>query len=141
MKKKMKEWLKRYLPAEAFAIIGAIIGAGLVFLLTNNRILSAYAGAICDGIVFYTFILIRDLNNSKKKHGTKEVIRTIRNLVIEFGFSEFLDLLIIRPFIMYIFPLIIGHFAIGIFIGKIVADLIFYLPTIIMYELRKKHLK
>jgi len=137
----MKHWLKRYLPAEAFAIIGAIIGAGLVFLLTQNRVLAAYIGAISDGIVFYTVILIRDLNNSNKKNSTKEILKTIRNLIIEFGLSELLDFLIIRPFIMYIFPLIIGNFAMGIFIGKIVADLIFYLPTIIMYELRKKHLK
>jgi hypothetical protein len=42
---------------------------------------------------------------------------------------------------MYIFPIIIGQFSIGILVGKIVADIIFYIPTIIAYELRKKHLK
>tara|TARA_Y100000034_G_scaffold128423_1_gene182962 strand:+ start:509 stop:637 length:129 start_codon:yes stop_codon:yes gene_type:complete len=42
---------------------------------------------------------------------------------------------------MYLFPVIIGNFAIGLFVGKIVADIVFYIPTIVMYELKKKHLK
>lgn len=146
--KKLNEWVKRYLPAEILATPGAIAGAGLIFFLTKNRILSVYAGIIGENIGFYGFLAIReslnDLKNSKnegKKHGIIGFSKTIRNLIIEFGFSEFLDSLIIRPFCLYIFSLIIKQFSIGIFVGKIVADLIFYIPTIIAYELRKRHLE
>ena len=148
MKEKLKEWLRRYLPAEIFATIGALIGAGLIFFLTKNRIISAYAGAIGENIGYYGFICIRehlnDLKDSQKnnkKHGIRGFFKTIRNLTAEFGFSEFLDSLVVRPFFMYFVPLIIGPFSVGIFIGKIVADVIFYIPTIIAYELRKKYLK
>ena len=34
----------------------------------------------------------------------------------------------------------VGLLSLGIVIGKIIADITFYLPTIIMYEIRKKHL-
>ena len=148
MKKKVREWLKRYLPAEILATIGALLGAGLIFILTKNRILSAYAGMIGENVGYYGFIFtrehIKDLKNSKKnnkKHGVIGFLKTIRNLVVEFGFSEFLDSLFIRPFSMYIFPILLGQFGIGIFVGKIVADIVFYIPTIIAYEFRKKHLK
>ena len=60
-------------------------------------------------------------------------------VVIEFGPGEYLDTFIVRPFAMWFFPYIIGSLAIGIFLGKIVADIIFYIPTIIMYEIRKKN--
>ena len=41
---------------------------------------------------------------------------------------------------MYIFPIILGNFAVGIIAGKFAADIVFYIPVIIAYELRKKHL-
>ncbi|PIN85929.1 hypothetical protein COV19_07600 [Candidatus Woesearchaeota archaeon CG10_big_fil_rev_8_21_14_0_10_44_13] len=147
MKKKIKEWLKRYVPAEIFATIGVVIGSWLVFVLTGNRVLSAYIGTIGENIGFYSFIFIRehinDFNHSKRKkrdHGLKGFLKTTRNLIFEFGVSETLDSLFFRPFCIYIFPILIGNYLTGILVGKIVADIIFYIPTIIAYELKKKHL-
>jgi hypothetical protein len=145
MRKKINGWFKRYFPAEIFATITALIGAGLIFFFTKNRILSAYVGTIGENIGYYGFICIRehmtDLKKPKKKQGTRGFFNTIRNLIVEFGFSEFLDSLVVRPFFMYFIPLIIGPFSVGIFIAKIVADVIFYIPTIIAYEFRKKYLR
>lgn len=121
-------------------------GGWLTIFLTENRILSAYAGTIGENIGYYSLIVIRehlhDFKNSKyegKKHGAIGFLKTMRNLVVEFGVSEYLDSLIVRPFCMYIFPLIIGQFSVGIFVGKIVADVVFYIPTIVAYEFRKKY--
>jgi len=146
MKEKIKEWLKRYVPAEIFATIGAILGSWLIFIITGNRILSAYTGTIGENTGFYGFIFIRehikdfkDSKRKKKKHGAAGFFKTIKNLVLEFGFSEFLDSFIVRPFCMYIFPILIQNYGIGIIVGKIVADVVFYIPTIIAYELRKKY--
>jgi hypothetical protein len=147
MNEKIKEWMKRYLPAEALATVGAIGGASLTYFLTRNRIISAYGGAVGENIGYYGLIIVReylkDQKHSKdkgKKHGVSGVLKTIRNLLVEFGVSELLDSLVVRPLCMYIFPLIIGQFTIGVIIGKFAADIVFYIPTIIAYELRKKHL-
>jgi hypothetical protein len=75
------------------------------------------------------------------KHGAKGFFKTVRNLVVEFGFSEVLDSLFVRPFCMYVFPLLVGNFFVGILVAKVAADIIFYIPTITAYELRKKHMK
>jgi len=147
MKHKIIDWIKRYAPAEIFGVIGALLGAWLVFLLTNNRILAAYAGTITDNIGYYGFILIREHVNDykqsklkRKKHGMLGFSKTFRNLFLEFGFAEFLDFFIVRPFCLYIFPILLNNYGLGIIIGVTVANIIFYFPTIIAYELRKKHL-
>ena len=147
MKKKIIEWLKRYGPAEIFATIGALIGAFSVFALSKNQIISAYAGMIGENIGYYGTLIFSDALKSirihkkkKTKYGFRTIAEDARNIILEFGFSEALDSLLVRPFCMYIFPVILNNYGIGIIIGKIVADVIFYIPTIISYELRKKHL-
>ena len=145
---KVKEWLWRYLPAEFFATIGAISGSSLLYLTTGNRIVAAYAGAIGENIGYYGFISIRDYKNIKQKYVREnkrfsivEYFKLLRNLVIEFGFSEALDSLAVRPFCMYWFPVWLKNYTIGIFTGKLAADIVFYIPTIISYEIRKKLIK
>jgi len=148
MKMKIIEWVKRYAPAEVFALIGAFLGAGAGLFLTNNLIVSAYCAAFGENIFYYGLIIIRDMHNSHKEH--KKVnkkytllsfAKNIRDLIIEFGPAETLDSLLIRPFCMYLFPIVVGNFYLGILVGKLVADITFYGPTIIGYEFRKKYLK
>ncbi len=139
MRNKSREWLARYIPAEICATAGSILGALIILKLTNNRILAAYAATLCENTGFYLFIGIRDFTHSIKHK--KSLLKTLRNLILEFGPAEFLDTFIIRPFWMYTLPLFINNYALGIFTAKIVADITFYIPTIISYELRKKHLK
>lgn len=145
---KVKEWLWRYVPAEIFATIGAISGASLSYLITHNRLIAAYLGAIGENIGYYGFISIRDLQKNKLKYqklgkqfGFIAFLKTIRDLVLEFGFSEVLDSFVVRPLCMYWFPIWMPIYAIGIFTGKFVADVIFYIPTIMAYELKKKYVK
>ena len=96
----------------------------------------------------YGFLSTNEILTSRKKHKKDNkkynfvsFLKNIRNLILEFGVSEVLDSFLVRPFTMYIFPLLIGNLQLGILVGKLAADVIFYIPTIIAYELRKKHLK
>lgn len=146
MNRKVREWLRRYIPAEIFATIGALLGAGVIYWITNNAIAAAYAGTIGENIGFYGFIVSRDLvvsrrhhKKNNKKFGFLGLVKNVRNLLVEFGPAEVLDSLIVRPFAMFIFPIILGNFPLGILVGKLAADVTFYIPTIISYELRKKH--
>ncbi|MBU1704265.1 MAG: phage holin family protein, partial [Nanoarchaeota archaeon] len=77
MKKKLKEWLKRYLPAEISGTITAMIAAIITYLLTNNRIISAYAGTMGENIGYYGVIFVREhlidykqSRNQGQKHTT-----------------------------------------------------------------------
>ena len=71
----------------------------------------------------------------------KSFLKDFRNLIIEFGPAELMDVLAVRPFFMYLIPTLMSNFILGSFIGKTIADITFFIPAIVMYELRKKHLK
>ena len=75
-----------------------------------------------------------------KKTPSKDVLFLIRNLLLEFGYPAILDLFFIRPFCMYWMPILTANYLIGIILGKIAADIIFYGLAIVNYELLKKKL-
>lgn len=145
---KIKEWLKRYVPAQILSVVASVLLSVLFFLITDNRILLAYILTLVQTIIFYTYILIADIlaryrryAKEGKKYTWLTFLKDVRNLIIEFGPSEILDIFIVRPAALYLGPLLLGNFAIGIIVGTLVADVIYYIPAILMYEMRKKYLK
>lgn len=144
IKSKFVEWLKRYLFAEIAAIIGAMAGGLLMHYLYDNLVITALGGTWGENIGYYGFILYKDIKN-RKLHDEKltliGIIKVLRNIFIEFGAGEYVDSFVIRPAAMYYFPIYFGNVPMGLFVGKISADVAFYLLTIISYELRKKYLR
>ena len=76
-------------------------------------------------------IIIGDL-----RAGTHRSARVLlRQIALEFGPAELLDSLLIRPTALYIGITMIPNLAFGIIAGQTAANLCFYVPTIISYEL------
>jgi hypothetical protein len=147
MKKKIIEWVKRYLLADILSTIFSLATAWALMEATGDRVLAAFIGSAVASVSFYGIIAISDVRKSIKKHKNegekyriKSFLMDFRNLIIEFGPAEILDVLAVRPFFMYLIPKVTGEFLLGTFIGKMIADVIFFIPAILMYELRKKHL-
>lgn len=144
MRIKVREWIKRYGPAEVCGLIGALIGGGVSHWYFQNNVLSALGGTWGENIGYYATIISRDLQHHKKLRGMLDIasiLKIIRNLAIEFGPAEYLDSFLVRPFMMYIFPKVTNNLMFGLILGKFAADAIFYIPTIISYELKKKVIK
>lgn len=147
MKKKIKEWIKRYLLADVISTILSLATAWLIMERSGDRVLAAFIGSAVASVSFYGTVAYSDVRKSLKQHRAdnerykiKSFLLDFRNLIIEFGPAELLDVLAVRPFFMYLIPKLTGDFLLGTFIGKMIADVIFFIPAIIMYELRKKHL-
>jgi len=51
------------------------------------------------------------------------------------GLAEVLDCLLLRPALLYTGQMLAPNTAMGVVAGKLAADLIFYVPTIVSYEL------
>ncbi len=140
---KIKEWVLRYLPAEITAIIGAMLGGLVIHYIFGNPILTALGGTWGENIGYYGKILHSDYKARKEldeKVTLFGFVKVIRNAVVEFGLAEYFDSFLIRPLTMYFFTKWSGNVAIGLFLGKLSADVTFYAPTIFFYELRKKYL-
>jgi hypothetical protein len=130
------QWLGRYAPAEAAAILGAVLAAGAVDLFASAAA-TALAGAIGETVAFYAVIVIRDLRRRPGHPGRRVTRRTLRNLLLEFGPAELLDTAVVRPLAMYAGVILVGNALAGVVLGKIAADVVFYTLAIIGYEISK----
>jgi len=147
VKNKIKEWIRRYLLAEILSTALSLATAWVIHRTTGDNVIAAFGGSAMASISFYGIIAYNDVRKSLKHHRKHDLrydfvayFKDLRNLIIEFGPSEILDVLAVRPFFMYLMPKIIGQFILGTFIGKMIADVVFFIPAIVMYEVRKKHL-
>lgn len=143
-KSKIKEWFNRYFLPSVLGIATAIIAGNIVKAISGNIILAAFIATWLDTIVFYGIIGYRDLKKRKNKEAKLTFIgflKVLRNMIIEFGPAEYLDTLLIRPFFLAILPYFMSNYSLAVLIGSICAEIIYYVPTIIMYELRKKVFK
>lgn len=147
LKQKVIVWIKRYLLADILSTILSLATAWLIMESTGDRVLAAFVGSAVASISFYGIVAFSDVRKSLKEHKAeneryriKSFLLDFRNLIIEFGPAELLDVLAVRPFFMYLIPKLTGDFLLGTFIGKMIADVLFFIPAIVMYELRRKHL-
>ena len=142
-KSNFKEWFDRYKYAEIAATSAAL--ASSQFSRIFDGLTTAYLITFAEYFAFYgviVFMAYQKLAASNrfldKRTPLKEVVLLVRNLLLEFGYPAILDLFFIRPFCMYWMPILTGNYFMGIILGKIAADSIFYGLVIINYELIKK---
>lgn len=143
-KTKLYGWIKRYFVPEIVSILFAYTASYLTYDYTNNEIAAAYGATIATSFGFYGTVLVRDIKKdcgeAKKKseqYGLKGLAKTVRNLIFEFGIAELIDVGITRPAATLGAVNLFGR-GIGVIVGKIAADVVFYVPAIIAYETRKK---
>lgn len=148
MKHKLREWLRRYLPAELLSLVATLAGAGLALHLTHSSLSAALAGTWAGNVAYFGLLLAQDVQLARRQrraHHRRYTLRTlgrnVRALAVEFGPAELADSLLIRPALMYYLPRWLGSFAGGILLAKLLADVTFYIPAIISYELSKKRLR
>ena len=144
MKKHSREWIKRYVPAELCSLAITIVTVIICFSLTHSRITTALAGTWMGSIAYFGYILIADIGIARRetaqngrKYTTVTFLKNIRALFAEFGIAELFDSLFIRPALMYYLPVLTGSMLGGSVLAKFAADVTFYVPAIIMYELTK----
>jgi hypothetical protein len=84
-----------------------------------------------ENAAYYSVMLVRELL------ATRSLARALRDLALEFGLAEALDSGVIRPACIYVATQAAADLSLGVFIGKLAADVAFYIPTIFAYELRR----
>jgi len=139
--------MRRYLLADILSTVLSLTTAWIIHRTAGDNVLAAFGGSAMASMSFYGIVAYGDVRKSLKHHrkhdltyGLMAYFKDLRNLLIEFGPAEILDVLAVRPLFMYLIPKLMGEFLLGVFIGKTIADVFFFVPAIVMYEVRKKHL-
>ena len=142
---KIKEWLHRYVPSEIAAITTAYLGFLCAFAATKNHTAASYASAMAENIGFYVVILFREFlkgrKQAKMQHKTYTLtmfLATCGGLLIEFGPGELLDSFLVRPVTIGLATHYMG-IELGVLVGKLSADVTFFVPTILIYEFKKNY--
>jgi hypothetical protein len=137
------EWLERYGVAEVAGLCTAVAGSFAARAFTGSEIAAAYGGAIGENLGYYGVIVGREVVRDRRVafalgrgYGLAGTGRTARNLALEFGIAEALDSTVLRPLAMALGIRFFGR-GLGIIVGKLAADLTFYVPVIGAYELRR----
>jgi hypothetical protein len=148
MRAKIKEWLKRYLPAELLSTAATIIAGIVAYNMAHSRVLMALAATWAGNIFYFGSIFLYDvvvtakqLKQADRKYDHISFFKNIRAFIVEFGIAEVLDSFIIRPLLMYYMPIVTGSMLTGLILAKFIADITFYIPTILSYEFAKKHFR
>lgn len=104
--------------------------------------LAAHAAAIGENVGYYGVVTVRELVHdaraaraAARAYGGRGRARTIAKLLVEFGPAEALDAAVVRPLSIGMATAALG--GAGVVIGKIAADLPFYVPVVITYEVRR----
>lgn len=144
MTTRAKEWIRRYLPAELLSLAATVSATLITSFFTNRLIITAISATWAGNIAYFGYILAADVNVARKalkeagrQYTFTTFLKNLRALFFEFGLAELFDSLLIRPLLMYYLPIVSGNLLVGSIIGKIAADITFYIPAIISYEAAK----
>lgn len=131
-----RELVRRYLPAEIAGTVGAL-AAGLMFLLaTGSPVAAAVAATFGESAGYYGVIAFIDFRAGRLS--AERPLRTLGNLLLEFAPGEALDTLVVRPTLILAGMTLAPEPGIGIVAGKLAADVLFYIPTILGRELLRR---
>lgn len=145
---KVREWLRRYGPAELLSLLATLGAAALAARAGGSRVAVALAATWAGNVAYFGWLLRQDVAHTRRalrgqgrQYSLATFGRNVRALVVEFGVAEALDSLLIRPALMYWLPRWLHSVPQGVLAAKFAADITFYVPAIISYELSKNKLR
>jgi hypothetical protein len=148
--RKLRGWLKRYLPAEICGTVTALAGFWVVYKISGSLAAAALAGSICEAVGFYGIFSVRETLIYWHKHAHHTPLKrlwttgwhTTRDMLLEFGPAEAVDSLFIRPLLFYVLPATFSNqVGAALLVAKIIADVFFYGIAIVCYEARRRFVK
>ena len=141
-RRKLREWVRRYLPCEIAGTVGELGGAAVAYLATGSLAAAAIAATIGASAGYYAAAYVSAVRWATETTTTRRWpsrvlvsnLLALRSVAVEFGPAELIDSVAIRPVAFYLGPLIFGNTVGGWIFGKLVSDLGFYVCAIVSYE-------
>lgn len=134
-----REWVTRYGWAEVFGLLTSYLGYYAGFHLTGSVVVGAFSAAMGENVGYYGCIIWREIAERRRNGGrfSSAMGRKIAgDMLYEFGLPELLDSFIVRPAATFLAVTVLGP-GVGVVVGKIASDIVFYVLTISLYERSK----
>jgi hypothetical protein len=144
IKNKLKNWIKRYWLSEVVSYSLAMWLSYITFKTTSNYYLSWTAIIIWDYLWYYWVMFVNEIRNSikiNKSYNLKLFLIDLRNLWFEFWLPQIFETFIIYPLVVFYVPTLFKNYQLWAFLSMTFVIMIFYIQTIILYEIRIKYFK
>lgn len=141
-RRKLMEWVRRYLPCEIAGTVGELGGAAVAYLLTGSMAAAAITATVGASVGYYAAAYTSAVRLAFRQCADRPVANRVvvanlfafRSVAIEFGPAEVIDSIVIRPMAYYIGPMLFDSVVAGWIFGKFVSDIGFYVLAIVSYE-------
>ncbi len=133
----IKFYIKRYYIAEIISFFASYFAFNIASSAFSNDVVSAYFGTCGAFLGFYVPIALaewRSIPAAGSIGKWKQILIIIKKLVIEFGLSELLDFLLIRPFCLYSASSLISYETIAVIAGNQAANITFFGIAALMHR-------
>ncbi|MBO2031681.1 hypothetical protein J4D99_09805 [Siccationidurans ginsengisoli] len=145
---RVREWLGRYGSAELLSLLATLGAAAATGQAGATRVAVALAATWAGNVAYFGWLLLQDARQARRVRQAQGLPyslatfgRNVRALVVEFGVAEVLDSFVVRPALMYWLPRWLHSVPLGVLVAKFAADVTFYVPAILSYELSKEKLR
>ncbi|HEV7913938.1 MAG TPA: hypothetical protein VGP22_09230, partial [Albitalea sp.] len=141
-RRKLMEWVRRYLPCEIAGTVGELGGAAVAYLLTGSMAAAAITATIGASAGYYAAAYTSAVRWAYRDYHAAPMMKRLvlanlfafRSVAIEFGPAELIDSIAIRPLAYYFGPIAFGNVVAGWIFGKLLSDIGFYVLAIFSYE-------
>jgi hypothetical protein len=139
-------WLRVYGGPETAGLLAAALAFGIVRAAGGPLLGSALLGSWAEDIAFVSYFAVRavreESRNQRHHHWTKYYLFTFGlafwGLIIELGPAEAADKFV-RPALLYQVPRSLHSMVAGFILGKIAADIVYYLLAYTGRSVRKRY--
>jgi hypothetical protein len=148
VRRRLRVWAVRYLPAELAGTLTALAAAWSAEVASSAMGSVAVAGVVGENLGYYGCVAVREVCYQGARQRAQDTgrrrwqtgVATVQAMLIEFGPAELVDSLLARPLLMYLLPGLLHDLTAGIVAGKLAADVVFYAIAISAYELKQRYL-
>jgi hypothetical protein len=148
-RRRVAQWVARYLPLEVLGTIAAVAGSWAAYEASGSIVVAAIAGTIAEGVGYYALVVVRGIRGHlgslrvtrirrRSGRGAFAIALTLRGMAAEFGPAEVLDTFVVRPALLIAAAAWLGPNPTAWLVGKLAADVVFYLIAIASFELGRR---
>lgn len=135
-------WIKRYLPPELAGTATMLVAGVAVAAAAAPAIVIGLVGTAAENVGFYCVAAITVWREQRLNFPDDGVLRRVRRvavlLVLEFGPAELLDTFLVRPLALTLAVHLLPDIALGLIVGKLAADVVFYVLAATAFRVTEK---
>lgn len=141
---RLRQWLRRYLPAELLAIVVAAVCATCADAVSNDQLVVVGASIVGSSTGYYGLIVMREMIHARRASHARHIrdtrragYTTVRNLALDFGSAELLDSLLFSPALLYLWIQAVPNLQLAVLLGEVASTSAFYSAVVVAHNVRR----